>query len=69
MCPYTYESGLRVRLGKLKSGAGLGYISPQACVASQLCSSISVSRMSSSKQVAAAVIILDESGMFGRKKL
>jgi hypothetical protein len=29
---------------------------------------ISVSRMSSSKQVAAAVIILDECGVFGRKR-
>ena len=32
------------------------------------CSYISVSRMSSSKQVAAAVIILDERGVFGRKR-
>jgi hypothetical protein len=31
-CPYTYESGSRVRLGELDSGAGLGYthISPHA---------------------------------------
>ena len=27
-CPYTYESGSRVRLGELDSGARLGYISP-----------------------------------------
>jgi hypothetical protein len=27
-CPYTYESGSRVRLGELDSGAGLRYISP-----------------------------------------
>jgi hypothetical protein len=25
-CPYTYESGSRVRLGELDSGARLGYI-------------------------------------------
>jgi len=27
-CPYTYESGSRVRLGELDTGARLGYISP-----------------------------------------
>jgi hypothetical protein len=27
-CPYTYESGSRVRLGELDSGARLGYILP-----------------------------------------
>jgi hypothetical protein len=27
-CPYTYESGSRVRLGELDPGARLGYISP-----------------------------------------
>ena len=68
-CPYTYESGLRVRLGELDSGARLGYISPHTHEwIPKLCSYISVSRMSSSKQVAAAVIILDECGVCGRKR-
>ena len=60
-CPYTYESGSRVRLGELDSGARLGYISPHTHEwIPKLYPYISVSRMSSSKQVAAAVIILDE---------
>ena len=50
---YTYESGWRVRLGELDSGAGLGYISPQTHEwITELCSYISVSRMSSFLQLA-----------------
>jgi hypothetical protein len=68
-CPYTYESGSRVRLGELDWGARLGYISPHTHEwIPKLSSYISVSRMSSSKQVAAAAIILDECGVFGRKR-
>jgi hypothetical protein len=62
-----YESGLRVRLGELDSGARLGYISPHTHEwIPKPCSYISVSRISS-KQAAAAVIILDGCGVFGRK--
>ena len=62
-CPYTYESGSRVRLGELDSGARLGYISPHTHEwIPKLCSYISVSKMSSSK------LILDECGVFGRKR-
>ena len=68
-CPYTYESGSRVRLGELDSGARRGYISPHTHEwIPKFYSYISVSRMSSSKQVAAAVIILDECGVLGRKR-
>jgi len=64
-----HESVSLVRLGELDSGARLGYISPHTHEwIPKLCSYISVSRMSSSKQVAAAVIILDECGVFGRKR-
>jgi len=70
LCPYTYESGSRVHLGELDSGDRLGYISPHTHEwIPKLCSYISVSRMSPSKQVAAAVIILDECGVFGRKRI
>ena len=56
-------------LGELDSGARLGYISPHTHEwIPKLCSYISVSRMSSSKQIAATVIILDECGVFGRKR-
>jgi hypothetical protein len=59
-----YGSGSRVRLGELDSGAKLGYISPHTHEwIPKLCSYISVSRMTSSKQVAAAVIIRDECGV------
>jgi hypothetical protein len=44
------------------------YFTTHAWADSELWSYISVSRMSSSKQVAAAVIILDEYGVFGRRK-
>jgi len=64
-----YESGSRVRLRELDSGARLRYISPHTHEwIPKLCSYISVSRMSSSKQVAAAVIILDECSVFWRKR-
>ena len=67
--PNVYESASPVRLGDLDSGVRLGYISPHTHEwIPKLCSYISVSRMSSSKQVAAAVIILDECGVFGRKR-
>jgi len=63
------ESDLQVRLGELDSGARLRYISPHTHEwIPTLCSYISVSRMSSSKQIAAAVITLDEWGVFGRKE-
>ena len=68
MVPIHVRVWLAVRLGEIDSGARLGYISPHTHEwIPKLCSYISVSRMSSSKQVAAAVIILDECGVFGRK--
>ena len=69
MVPIHVRVWLAVRLGELDSGARLGYISPHTHEwIPKLCSYISVSRMSSSKQVAAAVIILDECGVFGRER-
>jgi hypothetical protein len=56
-------------LGELDSGARLGYISPHTHEwIPELCWYISVSRMTYRSKLQPAVIILDECGVFGKKR-